>query len=168
MGGFKVAKIDKLIAEASKHLESHETVITAVMGAYETEIMGKETVRNGVFIATEDKIVFFAKKMFGYDMEVFPFSNISSIELSKGMMGHVVSFFASGNKAKMKWINHGDINQFVTYVKQNIGKKEVRQENEPQKQLDTTDELKKLAELKDIGVITEEEFAAKKKQLLGI
>ena len=33
---------------------------------------------------------------------------------------------------------------------------------------DYIEELKKLAELKDIGIITEEEFEAKKKQLLGL
>jgi hypothetical protein len=32
----------------------------------------------------------------------------------------------------------------------------------------STDELTKLAELKDQGIITEEEFTAKKKQILGI
>jgi hypothetical protein len=31
-----------------------------------------------------------------------------------------------------------------------------------------TDELEKLAELKEKGILTEEEFAAKKKQLLGL
>jgi Short C-terminal domain len=38
----------------------------------------------------------------------------------------------------------------------------------PQAQSSTADELKKLAELKDLGILTEEEFTAKKKQLLGI
>ncbi|GGB52927.1 SHOCT domain-containing protein [Fictibacillus barbaricus] len=32
----------------------------------------------------------------------------------------------------------------------------------------TADEIKKLADLRDSGILTEEEFAAKKKQLLGI
>lgn len=35
-------------------------------------------------------------------------------------------------------------------------------------QMDPTVELQKLAQLKEQGIITEEEFAAKKKQLLGI
>ena len=35
-------------------------------------------------------------------------------------------------------------------------------------QADYIEELKKLAELKDAGIITEEEFEAKKKQLLGL
>ncbi|MEK5272595.1 DUF4429 domain-containing protein [Aeribacillus sp. FSL K6-8394] len=34
--------------------------------------------------------------------------------------------------------------------------------------VDVADQIKKLAELKDSGIITEEEFEAKKKQLLGI
>ncbi len=35
-------------------------------------------------------------------------------------------------------------------------------------QADYVEELKKLAELKDAGIVTEEEFEAKKKQLLGL
>lgn len=35
-------------------------------------------------------------------------------------------------------------------------------------QADYVEELKKLAELKDMGIISEEEFEAKKKQLLGL
>jgi Short C-terminal domain len=38
----------------------------------------------------------------------------------------------------------------------------------PTQQVSAADELKKLAELKEMGIITEEEFTAKKKQLLGI
>ena len=37
-----------------------------------------------------------------------------------------------------------------------------------QQALSTADELKKFKELLDIGVITQEEFDAKKKQLLGL
>jgi hypothetical protein len=42
------------------------------------------------------------------------------------------------------------------------------QDNANDNQQSNTEELEKLAELKTKGVITEEEFAAKKKQLLGI
>lgn len=38
----------------------------------------------------------------------------------------------------------------------------------PAEQPDYIEELKKLAELKDMGIVTEEEFEAKKKQLLGL
>ena len=45
---------------------------------------------------------------------------------------------------------------------------EQSQNDSNNQQLDLTEELEKLADLKNKGVITEEEFAAKKKQLLGI
>jgi hypothetical protein len=38
----------------------------------------------------------------------------------------------------------------------------------PAEQADYIEELKKLAEFKDMGIVTEEEFEAKKKQLLGL
>ena len=55
--------------------------------------------------ATDQRIVFYAKKLGGYDVESFTFGNISSFEQSKSMMGHQISFFASGNKVTLKWIS---------------------------------------------------------------
>lgn len=164
-----MAKIDKLLSAAKEHLEPTEQVLAVILGAYETKMMKSETVRNGIFIATEKRVVFYAKKMFGYDMEVFPYTNISSIEVSKGFMGHSINFFASGNKVKMKWINHGDIAKFIEIVKESIQKKDtgsqvaVSTDNH-----DVADQIAKLASLKDQGILTEEEFSTKKKQLLGI
>lgn len=39
---------------------------------------------------------------------------------------------------------------------------------EPSSTDDTVEQIKKLAELRDQGILTEEEFGAKKKKLLGI
>jgi hypothetical protein len=161
-----MAKLEKLVNLAQEHLEPGEQVIASVMGAYETKIMGKDTVMNGVFLATDKRIVFYGKRTFGgYDLEFFPYENISSIEIGKGLMGHKVSFFASGNKVKMKWIQKGDFDKFIDHVKQSIGKKP---SSNNAAIASVADELKKFAELKEMGVITEEEFEAKKKQLLGI
>ncbi|SMO94511.1 PH domain-containing protein [Melghirimyces algeriensis] len=159
-----MAKIDKLLKKAREHLEPSEEMLSSVMGAYETKSLGQKTVRNGVFIATNHRVVFYGKRLSGYDLEVFPYSNISSIEMGKSMMGHYISFFASGNKVKMKWINHGDVEGFISLVRNRIGKKS---ESEKNVLTSEADELKKYAELRDQGIITEEEFAKKKKQILG-
>lgn len=161
-----MAKIDKLVAEASTHLQPGEAAISSVMGAYECKVMGKDSVRNGVFLATDRRIFFFGKKMFGYDSESFPYSSISSMEIGKGMMGKTVSFFASSNKVKMKWINAGDFDGFMNVVQSNIGKKPepIAQQQQP----DAADQLQKLAALRDSGILTEDEFTAKKRQILGI
>lgn len=160
-----MAKLDKILDSAKKHFEINEEVICAVMGAYEAKLLGKDTLKNGVFIATNKRLVFFGPKMFGgYDMEVFPYENISSIEMGKGLMGHHISFFASGNKATMKWINQGDIQKFIEIIKSKLGNKNETPFNGS---IDIADQIKKLAELKDAGILTEEEFQSKKADLLA-
>lgn len=147
---------------AKEHLESDEPVSAAVMGSYETKRFGGDSVRTGVFIATDRRILLYAKKMGGYEMESFPYSNVSSIESSKGLMGGSISFFASGNKAKMKWIKAGDEQAFVAHVRDRIGKKSSAPTGN-----DVASQIQKLASLRDAGILTEEEFAAKKTEMLA-
>jgi hypothetical protein len=111
-----MAKKDKLTKLAQEHLDG-ETAQHVIMGAYETEMLGQDTARNGIFIATDTRIVFYGKRTLGYDLEVYPFSNISSIESGKKALGRYINFFASGNKVKMKWINDPEVDTFLTYVK---------------------------------------------------
>jgi hypothetical protein len=75
--------------------------------------MGDKTIRNGVFALTETRLLFFAKKMFGYDLESFKFDKISSIERSKGALGHSITVYTSGNEVHVKWINDGDFIDFM-------------------------------------------------------
>ncbi len=157
----------KLWDLANTQLESGEEIKHWVIGSYETKILGQDSVRTGILLATDKRIIFYAKKLTGFDIEVFPYSNISSIEAGKNMMGPYISFFASGNKARLKWIKKGDVSAFVSFAKESIGKKDSNNDTADNSN-DSIDQLKKLAELKEQGIVTDEEFAAKKKQLLGI
>lgn len=148
-------------------LKNDETVVYALSGVYETKSLGSDTIKNGVLIATENRIVFYAKRFTGYDSESFKYSNISSIETGKKMMGSTITFYASGNKVSMKWIQEADYQEFVEYVEDKIGKKESTPAAAPQA-TDNLEELKKLKELLDMEAITEEEYEAKKKELLGL
>ncbi|TCN00871.1 putative oligomerization/nucleic acid binding protein [Paenibacillus sp. BK033] len=162
-----MANIKKLVALASQHLQPGEQVHASVMGAYETKIMGQDTLRNGVFLATDRRVFFYGKRMFGYNSESFPYSSISSFDAGKGMLGKSLSFFASGNKVTMKWIKTGDFQGFMDKVQSSVGKKSAAPEVAASKD-DVADQIKKLADLRDSGILTEEEFSIKKKQLLGI
>ncbi|MEV0608110.1 PH domain-containing protein [Polymorphospora rubra] len=161
-----MAKIDQLVAQAQEHLEPGEVIEAAVFGAYETKLMGSKTVRNGVLCATDRRLLFYAKKMFGHDLESFPYGNISSFESSKSFTGHSFRFAASGNDVSLKWINAGDIQKFAELARARVGQRPVApaQAASP----DPMAQLAQLAELHRAGVVTDEEFAAKKAQLLGL
>jgi hypothetical protein len=163
-----MANYKKSLVLVQEHLDEGESVHVSVFGAYETKLMGNDTVRNGIFVATEKRLIFFAKKFFGFDLETFPYKSVSSIEQSKGMMGRSITVFASGNKAKMKWIRTGDVAQFTHFVNSKLGHQ--GQENSqatPSNGDDIPSQIQKLSELKDKGILTEEEFLNKKNELLA-
>ncbi|WP_313431730.1 PH domain-containing protein [Siminovitchia terrae] len=168
MGKIKIPKkLLKLIEQSKEHLDADEEVLYSVLGVYEAQILGNDSVRNGIFLATNKRLFFYAKKLGGYESESFPYSNISSFEASKGMMGHAISFFASGNKVKMKWIQDGDIDGFINHVRQTMGKKASSKEPVNTGARSVVEELKELASLRDNGILTDEEFQKEKEKILN-
>lgn len=81
-----MGKLEKLLAKAQSHLDHDEEICTSVLGAYETKMSGHDTVRKGSLIAADHRVVFYAKKLGGYELESFPYDNISSIEMGKQLI----------------------------------------------------------------------------------
>ena len=166
-----MAKLDKLVELAKAHLEPDELIRGAIQGTYETKILGTETVRAGILIGTDCRVVFYAKKLTGYDLESFPYGNISSFEQGKNMMGHNITFFASGNRVHVKWITaNKDLEEFTVAVKAAMNAKHVQALPVAQAvpaPADVMTQLKQLGELRDAGVVTPQEFESKKAQLLA-
>ncbi|NPC91181.1 hypothetical protein HOO54_02660 [Bacillus sp. WMMC1349] len=165
-------KVQKLIDQSRQYLDNNEVIESAIFGVYETDWMGNKTTKNGAFIATNKKLFFFSKKLTGYESETFPYSKISSFESGKKLMGHYIKFYTSGNKVSMKWIQDSNIGEFINYIKDRIEDAQYKKDDYAGASANSAassvaDELKKLAELKNDGILTEEEFTIKKKQLLN-
>lgn len=164
-----MAKIDKLLDQAKDHLEAGEEVVAAVQGTYETKKMGNDWTRPGVLMATQKRLVFYAKKMGGYDLESFSYDKVSSYEQSKSMMGHAVAFFASGNKVTMKWISDAAALQtFSDVVRDKIhGVLAPADQAAASADGDVMEQIRRLSELHQAGILTDEEFTSKKAELLS-
>ena len=167
-----MAKAEKNLEQLQPHLETGETVEAHVEGSYETKVMGTESVRKGILAATDRRMLFYAKKFTGYDLESFPYGNISSIEQGKNFMGGTLKFFASGNTASMKWIDvrKSNLGEFLTIVQRhvNTSRSPAGANNTPDSgvHVDIADQIRKLSDLKAEGILSEEEFLAKKTDLL--
>ena len=151
------------LESVKEHLNPNESIKYSIFGAYECKIFGGDSIRDGILVALENRVVVFSIKLTGYDLESFPFDKISSIEMSKEFLGKKITLFASGNKVCVKHIQKGDIDVFIEYVRDHIGK----QNNIPVIQESIPDQIKKLSELRDQKILTEEEFTAKKTDLLS-
>ena len=101
------------------HLDVDEQIQKSVFGFYEASFMGNKTFRSGLLAATNKRLVFFSKKLFGYEMETFAYKNITSIESGKGLLGYKLAFYVSGNKASMSNIyeHNGDAIGLVNHVR---------------------------------------------------
>lgn len=161
-----MANLDKNMAEVQQHLEPNEKVMASVLGTYEAKRLGVDMVRNGVLVATDRRLLFYAKKLTGYEMETFPYSNISSFESGKNFMGHTITLFASGNQAQVKWIKDVEgFNAIVGYVKPRIGHKEAAPA--PAAAPAAEDPLQRLKMRMVNGEITPAQYEEMKKILTG-
>lgn len=157
----------KNIIEIKNHLDSDEFIVSHIAGAYECKILGKDTVRNGIIAVTNKRMVFFGKKLTGYDLEIFPFRNISSFATGKGLMGHNISFYATGNSVKIKWINSKNVNEFIVILKDKL-ENETNKDNTKDTKQDVFEKLKEIKELFNIGILSADEYEDKKKYFMDI
>lgn len=123
----------------------------------------------GILVATNKRLVFVDKGLlYGLRVEDFPYDKISSIQYETGLFLAKVIIYTSGNKAEISQVQKNDAKNFGDYVRARItAVKEHAHESGPHKD-DVATQIEKLSELRERGILTEEEFAAKKKQLLGI
>jgi Bacterial PH domain/Short C-terminal domain len=161
-----MANRDKLLAEAKRQIGSGESILAGIFGVYDKKVLGNDFPKDGVFLATDKRLFLFVKNMFGYDMEIFLYSNISALEVNKGLLGHTVTIFAAGNQAKMKWVTDPGLQNFVDYIRSQINKPATGQ-SETMPKYDITEQIIKLSTLRDKGILTEEEFQIKKTEMLS-
>lgn len=110
--------------------------------------------------------------IYGLRVEDFPYDKISSIQYKTGLIFGEITIFASGNKADIGQVEKKQVEVFSDYVRARITEIKEHASYHSQEHNnssgDLADQIKKLAVLKDQGILTEEEFSAKKKKLLGI
>ncbi|QHW38396.1 hypothetical protein GZH82_08225 [Staphylococcus ursi] len=158
-------------------LHENEKIAHAIFGVYEAKTLGTDTIRHGVLAATDERVIFYAKRLSGYDSEIFHYHKISTFELSKKVMGNIITFYSSGNKVSIKWIRDDELDNSIEYVNKKINGNETNSKNNTvpnhdtfndDNELENLKKLKLLKELLEIDAITQEEFDDKKKKLLNL
>lgn len=123
-----------------------------------------------LLICTNIRILALDKGLiYGLKQQEIPLEKISSVSFKKKLMFAEVEIITSSSKIKIENIYKDQVENFVRAIntaRENLNKS---QNNSIQSsQEDVVSQIEKLAELKEKGILTEEEFSAKKKQLLGI
>ncbi|MGR2696142.1 SHOCT domain-containing protein [Bacillus inaquosorum] len=135
----------------------------------------------GLFIATKENLHLVTDKADGHRLITWKYDEIHSIAVIKqSFTGFQLDFKTVHGDYLIKSICEGDHDKFINYVRKSIdtaNKKATKASPQKPKTDEkpissdfdyVASEIRKYASLKDEGLITEEEFTAKKKKLLNI
>lgn len=152
----EMKKLPQLLGEG-------EEVVNLARGEYG----GKE----GLIAATDRRIIFVEEGMVRHRLEDFPYNKVSSILTEAGIRSGKLTIFASGNKAEITDVHPKQrASEIGDYVRGRIGTAFAGQAA-PSPPVVAPDgpmeQLRKLGELRDAGLVTPEEFEAKKADILA-
>jgi hypothetical protein len=144
-------------------LDEGEQVVNLGQGTYDG--------RQGLVVVTNRRILFSEEGIVRSRLEDFPYDRISSVQTSTGFTAGEIRIFASGNKAEIKDVMPKErVPEIADYVRARLQRKDepstVATPRQASAEPDPLDQLKKLGELRDAGVLTADEFEAKKASIL--
>ncbi|WP_165546542.1 SHOCT domain-containing protein [Kribbella soli] len=141
-------------------LRASEGVLELGQGQYE----GKQ----GLVVLTTERLFFLEKSLGSETVEEFPLRVITSMSVNKARTGETLKIFASGNHAEIKSMMHGQADAVVRrFHSQNQPAPHSATAVAPQQVDDPIAQLERLGQLRDKGLVSTEEFEAKKAELLG-
>ena len=169
-------RLRRRLGKAEQVLLDGEEIVDGATGMIRVHRMGQTTARQGVVIATDRRVVLFTRKLGGYDVQDFAYGLLTSVDHKKGVMYGDLHLNASGDRAYVKQIPKADIERLAQSIRDRLAMAHRPDEQSvssarPEAEASASDpheELRKLAALRDDGIITEEDFEAKKRQLLGL
>ena len=153
------------IRKLPEHLQHNETVEMMATGRY--------TDKSGIVVITTERVIFLVDGWTGSSTADFPISSISSVSWSSRFGTGDLTIHASGNVSTISGILSADGTRMRDAVREKINNKNtasatttIVQSAAPAPEESPADTLKKLAELHQMGAITDDEYNSKKQELL--
>jgi hypothetical protein len=142
-----------------RHLiRAGESVVSLAQGTYEK--------KQGIVALTNQRLFFFEKSIGSESLEEFALTSISSIEIGKKLSGERLIIHASGNRAEINQVMHGQADEIARQFRAMKDRPSAASPVATSAEPDVLDQIRKLGELRDAGVLTVEEFETKKAALL--
>lgn len=146
-----------------------ERVVAIAIGTFETTM--------GALVLTTERVVFFDQEWKSQHVEEFALDAINSLSVTKKLTGESVSIALPGRQAEISALNHGAGEEFVAAFRRMrdhraasavpaLPYSPASSPVDPPVESDAFDQLRKLGELHQAGILTDEEFASAKADIL--
>lgn len=140
------------------HLRAAERVRALGQGTYAK--------KQGLVVLTTERLFFFEKSIGSETVEEFAINAVSSLEVAKKRTGERLVIHASGNRAEITNVMHGQADEIARAFRAVKAQPSTPVAPAAASPPDVLAQLEKLGSLRDAGILTEDEFVAKKAALL--
>ena len=128
--------------------------------------LGVNPRRVGILAVTNRRVICFSKRFGRSDLKDFAFGLLTSVDHKRSWVNGELNLAASGERIHIFNIPKEDVERVAQAIRTRMATHtSVTREDEPERELDL---LKKLSELRDAGILTEEEFQRKKAQIMSL
>jgi hypothetical protein len=162
------AESKHVTAFRQKHLKPGEAIQAWVEG-YIGEMMGtgKNTQHNGALVVTNARVAFYRKGLLGEVLEAIPLPKLTSVE-RKSLLGHnTLRLHTSHDDLTFKAFDKARLEVAIEAIEKGRDDTTTASNASTLASSDPLEQIKKLGQLRDAGVLTPEEFEAKKRDLLA-
>lgn len=151
--GVKIVSAKKSFAELHKHLKENEEILTIVDSV-------------SLIVVTNERFLRITTNLFSpTDVKDIPLKSITNIEIDAGFLTTKIWIITAGGKTDVILDKKEKANKLKDVINNAISNSD--KDLSADKKVDVYEQLEKLANLKEKGVLTEEEFKIQKERLLS-
>lgn len=154
-------KRQQLMEDAKQALLPGEKILDATGGMVQVHRFGGNQGRRGTLAVTDQRVFLQTKRVGGYDVQDFAYGLLSACNYATGAGSSTIELVMPGERARMTQVLKGEAKRIGPLIRSQMALAHAPAAP-AQADSDPAAQLRKLAELRDAGLLTEEKFQAKR------
>lgn len=162
-------KRQQLMEDAQHALMPGEQILDVTGGMVEVHRFGGDQARRGTVVVTDRRVFLQTKRVGGFDVQDFAYGLLASCNYSTGAGFGTIELVTAGERARVTQILKEEGARIAPVIRQQMAKTQGASSGAPTSEAsdDPGDQLRKLQRLRDDNLITEEEFQAKRADIVS-
>ena len=111
-----------ILERVQAHLSSDEDIRAVAAGRFEVRALGKKISRKGLLVGTDQRLVFFAKRLRGVDWEEFSYDALTAVEQRKDLPASPISFSFSEKTVTVGQAADSGVDDLLSVMQEKLGK----------------------------------------------
>ena len=162
-------KRQQLIDDATLALLPGERILDVTGGMVHVHRFGGDQERRGTLAVTDQRVFLQTKRVGGYDVQDFAYGLLSGCNYSAGAGLGMIELVMAGERTRVTHVLKEEAKRIGPLIRHQmaLARGSSMPDAAPQAQADPAGQLRKLAELRTAGLLTEEEFQAKRGEIIN-